>query len=169
MFIYFLFFFVLQPLHPCIFPQSARFNSFERVTNPVEIQIDDVVILGHSGQPVNDIARQTFQVVDPSCSMVPHPNAGDLSHTCTAAGHIVTISEEEPEESHQINGGIDMELEETVVFDPKPQKLKVDLRDGNRRMDILRDTLAWGHLCPTIPGKMQNSESVLSLKLLYLL
>jgi DNA polymerase II small subunit/DNA polymerase delta subunit B len=47
-----------QPLHPCLFPQSSRFSSFSRVTNPYEASFDGVTVLGHSGQPVTDIARQ---------------------------------------------------------------------------------------------------------------
>lgn len=47
-----------QPLHPCLFPQSSRFSTFSRVTNPFEGVYDGVAVLGHSGQPVSDIARQ---------------------------------------------------------------------------------------------------------------
>lgn len=137
-----------QPLHPSIFPHSARFNSFERITNPAEIGLEKVVLLGHSGQPVDDIARQSFPGVDQTAVSAIHPNTGDLTHTCGS----VSIADDYAEESEDNNGAIEMELEETVVFDPKPQKLKVDLHDGERRIGILRDTLAWGHLCPTIPG-----------------
>jgi len=52
------FFSFSQPLHPCLFPQSSRFSTFSRVTNPFEGVYDGVCVLGHSGQPVSDIARQ---------------------------------------------------------------------------------------------------------------
>lgn len=41
-----------------MFPHSCRFSSFHRVTNPYEASFDGVTVLGHSGQPVTDIARQ---------------------------------------------------------------------------------------------------------------
>lgn len=97
---------------------------------------------------MNDIARQSFPVVDETAVSSINPNAGDLSHTCASA----SVTDPVTEETEDNGGSMEMELEETVVFDPKPQKLKVDLRDGERRIQILKDTLAWGHLCPTIPG-----------------
>ena len=48
-----------QPLHPCLFKHSSRFDSLNLVPNPYEFIIDECVVLGHSGQPTDDILRQT--------------------------------------------------------------------------------------------------------------
>ena len=48
-----------QPFNSCLFPQGSRFNSLNLVTNPHSFDIDGHNIVGHSGQPVNDILRQT--------------------------------------------------------------------------------------------------------------
>lgn len=84
-----------QPLHRCILPMAARFSTLTRVTNPFEGAYDGVTFLGHSGQPVSDIARQTHHI----------PAAGD------------------------------------GVF-------------GEDRLNILCNTLQWGHIAPTCPGKL---------------
>jgi DNA polymerase II small subunit/DNA polymerase delta subunit B len=47
-----------QPLHQCMFPRSAGYrDGFQLVTNPYKCEIGGTVFLGHSGQPVSDIAR----------------------------------------------------------------------------------------------------------------
>uniref|UniRef100_A0A0B6ZQD3 DNA polymerase delta subunit 2 n=1 Tax=Arion vulgaris TaxID=1028688 RepID=A0A0B6ZQD3_9EUPU len=46
-----------QPFHPCMLPQSSRFNTFHYQTNPCDITIDGIRILGSAGQPVNDIVK----------------------------------------------------------------------------------------------------------------
>lgn len=128
-----------QPFHPCLFPHSSRFNTFERVPNPTQFIVDDIVIAGHSGQPLNDIARQTFAV-----------------HEEVLGGDLKAIVEEDPQPVPlQSMDSMPMEIDETVVeLEPKPMKLKSDLKDGERRIDIFQDTLEWGHLAPTIPDTM---------------
>ena len=130
-----------QPFHPCLFPHSSRFNTFERVPNPTQFIVDDIVIAGHSGQPLNDIARQTFAV-----------------HEEVLGGDLKAIVEEDPQPVPlQSMDSMPMEIDETVVeLEPKPMKLKSDLKDGERRIDIFQDTLEWGHLAPTIPGKQRS-------------
>lgn len=46
-----------QPLHRCLFPGAARFASLTRVTNPHELELDGVRLLGTSGQNLDDIAK----------------------------------------------------------------------------------------------------------------
>lgn len=48
-----------QVLHPCLFTHSSRFDSLGLVTNPYDTKVDGCHFLGHSGQPVFDILRQT--------------------------------------------------------------------------------------------------------------
>ncbi|XP_073506978.1 DNA polymerase delta subunit 2 isoform X2 [Phyllobates terribilis] len=46
-----------QPLHRCMFPQSAPFSTLQLVTNPYEADIDGVRFLGSAGQNISDIYR----------------------------------------------------------------------------------------------------------------
>ena len=55
-----------QPLHSCLFPQGNRFSSLHLVTNPYSFNLDGYSIMGHSGQPVQDILRQTRSIVLPN-------------------------------------------------------------------------------------------------------
>lgn len=49
-----------QPMHPCLLPFSGRFvAAFSRVTNPHECALGGVVILGTSGQNIDDLWRCT--------------------------------------------------------------------------------------------------------------
>lgn len=46
-----------QPIHHCLFPDSAPCGSFKCVTNPYEFYIEDRLILGTSGQNVTNIQK----------------------------------------------------------------------------------------------------------------
>ena len=46
-----------QPLHRCLFPGAAPYESFHRVTNPYRFSVDGVQFLGTSGQNVADVQR----------------------------------------------------------------------------------------------------------------
>ncbi|XP_063304604.1 DNA polymerase delta subunit 2 [Pelobates fuscus] len=46
-----------QPLHRCMFPQSAPYGTLQLVTNPYEAEIDGVRFLGTSGQNISDISK----------------------------------------------------------------------------------------------------------------
>jgi DNA polymerase delta subunit 2 len=119
-----------QPFHSCLFPHSSRYNTFERVSNPNQFKIDNVEVLGHSGQPVSDIVRQTY------------------------TGETAGMASEEPEYVPlQVTETVDtMDIDEAVDMDPKPVKIAVNLKDVERRMDILQHCLEWGHIAPTLPG-----------------
>lgn len=136
-----------QPFHPCLFPHSSRFSTFERVTNPYECKVDSVTVLGHSGQPIADIARQTYDAPVVSTN-------GKLDSTSATAN---SATDESQSESVQTSS----ELEEVIEIDPKPKRMKVDLKNGQRRLEILERTLEWGYICPTAPGK---KKFLLSLK-----
>ncbi|XP_055931815.1 DNA polymerase delta subunit 2-like [Argiope bruennichi] len=45
-----------QPLHPCMFPKSSKYSTFNVVTNPYDATIDGVRFLGTSGQNVKNIS-----------------------------------------------------------------------------------------------------------------
>jgi hypothetical protein len=73
-----------QPFHPCLFSHAARFSSLERVTNPYQCQLDHSVnILGHSGQPIQDIARLTYGALFP-IARYPPPPPSPLPHLITS-------------------------------------------------------------------------------------
>ena len=72
-----------QPLHPCLLPHSARFSTLALGTNPYEAAVGGVKLLGHSGQPVDDICRQTLgEAADPSSSS----SSSSSSSASAAAG-----------------------------------------------------------------------------------
>lgn len=51
-----------QPFNPCLFPTASRYATFSSVTNPYQCRVDGLFIVGHSGQPVDDIKKY----IDPS-------------------------------------------------------------------------------------------------------
>ncbi|XKL63040.1 hypothetical protein PGB90_005404 [Kerria lacca] len=53
-----------QPMHKCFFPQSAQFSTFRSVSNPYSCRIENKLILGTSGQPIEDIQRYS-NLTDP--------------------------------------------------------------------------------------------------------
>jgi DNA polymerase delta subunit 2 len=48
-----------QPMHRCLFPMCNERPSVYRSTNPFEATLGGVRVLGHSGQPVDDIMKYT--------------------------------------------------------------------------------------------------------------
>lgn len=156
-----------QPFHPCLFPHSSRFGSFERVSNPYQCKLDNVSILGHSGQPVRDIAQLTagemFPNLDTNTAIKSTVgssggNIGAPAELATACPTSSTTADESQNEVMEVSAfDTAMDLEETVVeIDPKPKRVKVDLQGAQRRLDILKKTLEWGHLCPTAPDTLPS-------------
>lgn len=132
-----------QPFHPCLFPHSARFNLFERVPNPTQFRLNEIIVAGHAGQPLNDIARQSYQVGDVSSlngNTVGSDNSPD--------------AEPEPIPLQSMDS-MPMDIDETIIdLDQKPTKIRSNLKDGERRLEILQQTLEWGHLAPTVPDTL---------------
>jgi DNA polymerase II small subunit/DNA polymerase delta subunit B len=151
-----------QPFHPCLFPHSSRFGTLERVTNPYQYTLDQVSILGHSGQPVRDISRLT----NGDMYTWPTPQHGSHQPPSFHASVPVTESQttssandaEEEADTENTPVVVDsaVDLEETVEVDPKPKRLKVDFQSATRRLDILKKTLEWGHICPTAPDTIPS-------------
>ncbi|XP_012526913.1 DNA polymerase delta subunit 2 [Monomorium pharaonis] len=48
-----------KPLHPCILPLTSRYQSFKGATNPWIGKVADRVVMGSSGQPIEDIIKAT--------------------------------------------------------------------------------------------------------------
>eukprot|EP00761_Pharyngomonas_kirbyi_P001040 gb/GECH01001041.1/.p1 GENE.gb/GECH01001041.1/~~gb/GECH01001041.1/.p1 ORF type:complete len:469 (+),score=95.52 gb/GECH01001041.1/:1-1407(+) len=48
-----------QPFARCLVPKSTEYSTMHLTTNPYELQIDSIRLLGHSGQPVEDIIRHS--------------------------------------------------------------------------------------------------------------
>ncbi|GLT65829.1 hypothetical protein SLA2020_382350 [Shorea laevis] len=46
-----------QPLHRCLFPGSAAYNTFRSCTNPHCFELDNIRFLGTSGQNIDDLAK----------------------------------------------------------------------------------------------------------------
>lgn len=156
-----------QPFHPCLFPHGSRYGSLERVTNPYQCKLDSISILGHSGQPVRDIARLThgemFSWPTPHHDVHQRPVTGIASTAEGLAAEAPAASEEDGADEVEVDIAetpmiVDgAEDEETAVeVDPKPKRLKVDFQSSTRRLDILKKTLEWGNLCPTAPDTMPS-------------
>ncbi|XP_071448293.1 DNA polymerase delta subunit 2 [Hetaerina americana] len=70
-----------QPLHQCMFPKSSRYPTFHGVTNPHECEVGGKLVLGSSGQPVDDIARFS-RLDDPLTILRTSLIWGHLAPTC---------------------------------------------------------------------------------------
>ncbi|GFS16721.1 DNA polymerase delta subunit 2 [Elysia marginata] len=46
-----------QPFHQCMLPVSSRYNTLHRQTNPCDLTVEGLRIMGTAGQPVEDIYR----------------------------------------------------------------------------------------------------------------
>ncbi|XP_031826588.2 DNA polymerase delta subunit 2 [Nomia melanderi] len=51
-----------KPLHPCLLPKSSRLESFKSTTNPWIGEIGERIIIGTSGQSINDIIKATGEI-----------------------------------------------------------------------------------------------------------
>lgn len=48
-----------NPLNSCLLPLASKFNSCNTVSNPYESEVGGRILLGTSGQPINNIASYT--------------------------------------------------------------------------------------------------------------
>uniref|UniRef100_A0A1B0BHL7 DNA polymerase delta small subunit n=1 Tax=Glossina palpalis gambiensis TaxID=67801 RepID=A0A1B0BHL7_9MUSC len=48
-----------QPFHYCMFPLAGRYENFQCVPNPYDCSIEDIRVLGTSGQNISDLLRST--------------------------------------------------------------------------------------------------------------
>jgi len=53
-----------MPLHPLLFRSASKCSQFKSVSNPYQCSLGDMLVLGHSGQPVRDLMR---------CTSIPTP------------------------------------------------------------------------------------------------
>ena len=84
-----------QPLHRCMFPQAYRYPTMQCTTNPYQCCVEDVQIVGHSGQPVNNI----FSYSDMSDRLRILTNTlswGHLAPTAPDTLHCYPYYEEDP-------------------------------------------------------------------------
>ncbi|KAJ2048528.1 DNA polymerase delta small subunit Cdc1 [Coemansia sp. S16] len=63
-----------QPIHPSMFAQCKQYSAFRSLSNPAFLEVDGHVLLGSSGQNVDDIARY-----------VTYPNNGPADSPCELA------------------------------------------------------------------------------------
>jgi len=76
-----------MPLHPHLFKHVRECRDFRSVSNPYDCNVDGVALMGHSGQPVEDVLRTT-ELQEPlealmMCLQVSHlaPTAPDTLPT----------------------------------------------------------------------------------------
>ncbi len=205
------------PLHRSLMPLSACFSSLRRCTNPHEAALDGVVFLGHAGQPVADIARQTAALDPPtlaidstfSSSRVLHDRSRDRIHNDDCDGgnsgpmelsngflppppssprtrpaseqnkqHILTSPAahmQSPSRGQHAAAAVAVAsplrvrpLDASPVASSDVYTAEIagncagdtfDTSGGgtaSRCLDILSNTLKWGHLAPTCPGKCKR-------------
>ncbi len=105
-----------------MFPNSVRFSSLNLATNPYELDIADHRIIGHSGQPVKDILKQT------SYGLVQNDSSGDV------------VPDKE-------NIAMNVITSQEPSFNSSPTNFH-----DRSSIIALRNTLVWGHMCPTAPS-----------------
>lgn len=69
-----------QPMHYCMFPEVTEHKSFAGVTNPYRFSLEDRLILGTSGQNVQDITR--YAELQPMEALKSTLNWGHIAPTC---------------------------------------------------------------------------------------
>lgn len=87
-----------QPLNECLLPNASKFNTLVLATNPYAASVDGVEILGHSGQPVDDLLLQMsypsnkvsssehdMEVISPSHALDALQKTLQWGHLCPTA------------------------------------------------------------------------------------
>ncbi|CAM9388468.1 unnamed protein product [Ectocarpus fasciculatus] len=75
-----------QPLNECLLPHSSKFNTLGLTTNPYAARLaDNVEILGHSGQPVDDLLAMEVVQDGPSHSLDALQMTLQWGHICPTA------------------------------------------------------------------------------------
>ncbi|KAL2632818.1 hypothetical protein R1flu_004297 [Riccia fluitans] len=49
-----------QPLHKCLFPGATTYSTFVAATNPHQFELDGVMVLGTSGQNIDDLGKYSL-------------------------------------------------------------------------------------------------------------
>lgn len=70
-----------QPLHCCLFPKAKAYNSLKTVPNPYMLEIDGHLILGTSGQNINDVLRNC-SMTDPLDALEAVVKWSHIAPTC---------------------------------------------------------------------------------------
>lgn len=84
-----------QPFHHCMFPKSAINRAFSGVPNPYQFEIEDRLILGTSGQNIDDIRKYTT-VDDPIECMKNTLKWSHIAPTCPDTLPCYPYYEEDP-------------------------------------------------------------------------
>lgn len=161
-----------QPFHSSCLPIASRFSSFSRVTNPCLLKFDQLELLGHSGQSINDIHRQTFPIkssyknklknqVDKlisSSNGTDSPasdDSADVDILITGA-HIRTEDEGEVDPNMIVMDGETIEVIKTEKKNDTNEEdeiIETNLNEIKKfRLQILQNLLTWGNIAPTAPG-----------------
>lgn len=82
-----------QPFHSCLLPSSARFNSVTFATNPYSFDVDDKIFIGHSGQPVEDVIRQTIVKEDSIVDENNEDSKIDINNSKKEEQRIISVLE----------------------------------------------------------------------------
>ncbi|XP_046387214.1 DNA polymerase delta subunit 2 [Ischnura elegans] len=115
-----------QPLHRCLFPQSSRYPTFHGVTNPHECEIGGKLVVGSSGQPVDDIARFS-RLEDPLAILRSSLQWAHLAPTCPDTLPCYPYYDEDP---------FVMTQKPDLYFAGNQEKFQTDFYKGTRLICI---------------------------------
>lgn len=116
-----------QPLHAVLFPYSARYSTMRRVPNPYHASIGGVRFLGTSGQPIDDILRQTEARAQVTRGVTGNRRADEDADA----------DDDTPMTGTEFADGV--------------------AQDAETRLNVLENTLRWQHLAPTTPDTLGES------------
>ena len=117
-----------QPSPACMFPQAARYSTLNRVPNPYQATIGGRVVLGSSGQPVDDLRKYTRRPAQTTATAAAA--AADESDASSSSSSSLSSSAEE--------GG-------------RGESPEVAAREC---VEYLEEMLAWRHMAPTAPDTL---------------
>ena len=139
-----------QPLMPVNVPRTLRYASRGMVvlaSNPHECEIGRVRLLGHSGQPIDDICRFTT-----SRSLLPATLDASTSTALAPTGSQEDASSGAGESAVMSDGATGNTKDTTLMPGVKEQGAP----DGIVRARLLANTCMWRHLAPTAPDTLAS-------------
>jgi DNA polymerase delta subunit 2 len=138
-----------QPVHRCLLPSSSRNKNLLRVTNPYERAFDGCVILGTSGQNIDDFVRYDTAAAAASAAA----NAKHARNRVSAAVKARTeLLKGEEHSGAPENGADNMETDDQIP--ENSDKALVDTDPASIALGVMRTMLESGHIAPTAPDTL---------------
>jgi DNA polymerase II small subunit/DNA polymerase delta subunit B len=117
--------------------------------NPAQFSVNDAGFVGHAGQPVQDIMRQSRKKLYRQDGSI----AAELTVSKSPAGGA------DESQGSVASANMDVQLEDSDGVDHLVISLKEEKEEQEDKsvgtlsaLDALECTVLWGHLAPTCPG-----------------